>query len=365
MVSFRGHAVEARVYAEDPTNNYLPATGQVLFWHPPLGAGVRVDAGIQTGDTVSTYYDPLLAKVSAWGNDRSEALRRLDRALTETVLLGVPNNIAFLRRLLLHPAQQAGAISTTFIEQHAGYLLQLDPSPGERAAAAVAIAILRYQKSQRASTPLYHWRNSPSRPIRERFLPSLEVHLQPLDANCFEAIITIDGQDERTLAVILHTKDLNADKSLAMEVDGHLMPVTAVESSAGDWWVQVNTSAVQLLHWRSPLPEPTLASERATLAAGHPATESARSVAGGSTGGAVIAPMPGVVVSVAVSEGQVVRSGDPLLILSAMKMEHTLRAAYDGTVAHIYYQPGEQVVATSVLLELEGSTGEDEVRKRS
>jgi geranyl-CoA carboxylase alpha subunit len=362
MIPFRGHAVEARVYAEDPSNDFLPATGRVLLWRPPASDGSRVDAGIQTGDIISTYYDPLLAKVSAYGNDRSEALRRLDRALSEIVLLGVPSNIAFLRRLLLHPAQVGGSISTGFIEQHAEYLLQLNPAPSERATAAVAVAIKRYKNNQRAF--MSRWRNNPSGPIRERFLPSLEVHLQPLDADRFDAAVIMDGQDERTLAVILHTEDHNAQHRLLMEVDGHLMSVVVAQATAGNWWVQVNSGVAQILQWSSPLPEPKPGANRLALAAGHSARESAQSVVEGHTDGAVIAPMPGMVVSVLVSEGQLVRSGDPLLILSAMKMEHTLRAAHDGMVAHIYYQAGEQVVATSVLLELEVSAGEEEAWSR-
>jgi geranyl-CoA carboxylase alpha subunit len=359
MIPFSGHAVEARVYAEDPSKDFLPATGRVLLWQPPVSAGSRVDAGIQTGDIISTYYDPLLAKVSAWGKDRSEALRRLERALSEIVLLGVASNIAFLRRLLLHPAQIDGTISTGFIEQHAGYLLQLDPSPGERTAAAVAVAIKRYQNNQRASMP--RWRNNPSSPVHERFLPSLEVRLQPLDADRFDATIIMDGRDERTLAVILHTEDHSARHRLAMEVDGHLISVVVLEATAGDWWVQVNSGVPQILQWCSPLPEPV--ANGLSLASAHSARESVRR-SEADTDGAVIAPMPGVVVSVLVSEGQSVRSGDPLLILSAMKMEHTLRAALDGMVAHIYCQAGEQVVATSVLMELEVPAREEEVWSR-
>ena len=104
QVTFTGHAVEARVYAETPARDFLPASGTVPLWIPPSGEGVRVDSGLRTGDTVSAYYDPLLAKISAWGPERAEALRRLDHALARVVLLGVHTNIAFLRSVLLHPA---------------------------------------------------------------------------------------------------------------------------------------------------------------------------------------------------------------------------------------------------------------------
>ncbi|MGO8951245.1 MAG: biotin carboxylase N-terminal domain-containing protein [Ktedonobacterales bacterium] len=354
-VVFSGHAIEARVYAEDPAGNFLPATGQILQWHPPYAGGVRVDAGIHTGDTVSTYYDPLLAKISAWGSDRSEALRRLDQALATTVLLGLPNNIAFLRRLLVHPAHQAGAISTGFIEEHANYLLDVGPSESERQLAAVAIAILRYQTRPRSAIPLRRWRNNPEGPIRERFLPSLEVTLQPLDANEYEATIVEDGQNPRTLVITVHSTMQHGAK-MAFEVGGHLMNVVAEPANPFEWWVQLNHGTAHVLHWLSPLPEPEL---EHTSGYRHPANgeavspRSASRIAG--TDSAVTAPMPGVVISLLVSEGQHISSGDPLLILSAMKMEHTLRATRDGEIARIYCQPGEQVVAASVLLELSDS----------
>src|SRR5262249_23476782 len=126
-IAFSGHAVEARLYAEDPENGFLPATGTVALWRPP--AEVRVDAGIATGDEVSMYYDPLIAKLSASGEDRLEALRRLDAALAQTVLLGLRNNIAFLRRVLMHPAHLAGDLDTGFLGRFAADLTAQDAAP--------------------------------------------------------------------------------------------------------------------------------------------------------------------------------------------------------------------------------------------
>ncbi|HEY7356683.1 MAG TPA: acetyl-CoA carboxylase biotin carboxylase subunit, partial [Ktedonobacterales bacterium] len=118
VLRFSGHAIECRVYAEDPDNGFLPATGDILLWRAPEGDGVRVDAGVQSGGAVSIYYDPMIAKVITYGADRAEALRRMDHALSRTTLMGVRNNIAFLRRVLFHPEHVAGRLSTSFIEQH-------------------------------------------------------------------------------------------------------------------------------------------------------------------------------------------------------------------------------------------------------
>ena len=368
-ISFSGHAIEARVYAEDPAANFLPVTGQVLMWRPPTARDVRVDAGIQTGDVVSTYYDPLLAKISAWGRDRKEALRRLDQALATTRLLGLPSNIAFLRRLLQHPSHLSGDITTGFIEEHASYLLETRPSALERQLAAAAIAILRHQgnltrpRAGGSLPSLPRWRNNPhfpEAPVSERFLPSLEVSLQPRSTGRYDATISEEGRGQRTVAIVVHilnTPPTSPDgATLLFEVDGHLMRVVAAAATPTEWWVQLNNGTVQLLHWISPLPEPAVARSESSVdiragGNGGPGRMDDRRADG--TPGAVIAPMPGVIVAVLVSEGERVSSGDPLLILSAMKMEHTLRAERDGIVYRIFCQAGDQVVAESVLLELD------------
>ncbi|WP_374688041.1 acetyl/propionyl/methylcrotonyl-CoA carboxylase subunit alpha, partial [Promineifilum sp.] len=114
-----GHAIEARLYAEDPANDFLPVTGEVLAWRPAAGEGVRVDGGIRAGDSVTVHYDPLLAKIIAHGPTRADALRRLDDALHRTILLGLTTNQTYLRAILAHPAfRDAGALSTRFLEEH-------------------------------------------------------------------------------------------------------------------------------------------------------------------------------------------------------------------------------------------------------
>ncbi|HMT21467.1 MAG TPA: pyruvate carboxylase, partial [Promineifilum sp.] len=113
----RGHAIESRVYAEDPANSFLPSIGEIAHYARPSGPGVRVDDGIESGSTVSPYYDPMLAKVITWGQDRAEAIRKMERALCETVVLGVATNIGYLRDILVAPAFVAGDLSTAFIEE--------------------------------------------------------------------------------------------------------------------------------------------------------------------------------------------------------------------------------------------------------
>ena len=114
----RGHAIEVRIYAEDPDRKFLPSPGRITRWRPPGGFGVRVDAGVEAGDVVTTHYDPLLAKLVVWGNDRPEAIARLRAALDEFALEGVRSTLPFHRRVVRHPVFLAGRYDTGFIEEH-------------------------------------------------------------------------------------------------------------------------------------------------------------------------------------------------------------------------------------------------------
>ena len=138
-LSQRGHAIECRLYAEDPQSGFLPAVGEILLFHPPEGVGVRVDAGVESGDMITIHYDPLIAKIIVYERTRAAALRRMDAALRETVILGMTTNLNFLRRLINHPAFAAGEVDTGFIERH---LDQLIPSEARLPDAALIAAAL-------------------------------------------------------------------------------------------------------------------------------------------------------------------------------------------------------------------------------
>ncbi|MCC6805138.1 MAG: acetyl-CoA carboxylase biotin carboxylase subunit [Anaerolineae bacterium] len=138
-VSRRGHAIECRVYAEDPRGGFLPAVGDVLHFHAPEGVGVRVDSGIKSGDTIPIHYDPLIAKIIAYDRDRPSAIQRMDAALRDTMILGTTTNLGFLRALINHPAFVAGEVDTGFIERHAAELVPPDSSPPDAALIAAAL----------------------------------------------------------------------------------------------------------------------------------------------------------------------------------------------------------------------------------
>jgi acetyl/propionyl-CoA carboxylase alpha subunit len=141
----RGHALECRIYAEDPAKNFLPSIGQIEFYRPPSGPGVRVDDGIETGTQVSPYYDPMLAKVITWASDRTEAIRKMVRALQDTVVLGVTTNIPYLLDILQHPLFVEGEISTRFLEEQ---FPEWQPTPDTSSSTWLALAAFEALKGE-------------------------------------------------------------------------------------------------------------------------------------------------------------------------------------------------------------------------
>ena len=247
-VRFSGHAIECRVYAEDPTNSFLPSTGDILLWREPSGDGVRVDAGILSGGAVSIYYDPMLAKIITFGADREEALRRMDRALSQTTLMGLRNNIAFLRRVLFHPEHVAGRLSTSFIEQH----LAEPPTEATARAPAVLAAALARELASHASN---YWRNNPNTPIRSRFRTEggeeLEVRLTPRKDGSFRCSLHQAAGETEHLSAPMDF----AAPDLRFSLDGRVLRAIVVEAPQHRCWVQVDGGAC-MLTWLSPLPEP-------------------------------------------------------------------------------------------------------------
>jgi len=322
-VRSRGHAVEARLYAEDPANGFLPTTGPVALWRPPAGEGIRVDDGIRGGDEVTVHYDPLLAKIIAHGATRAEAIGRLRRALESTILLGLTTNLPYLAAVLRHPAFVAGDLDTRFLGEHT---IDHRPTPDDLAAALIAAACARW-RADSAGGPGY-WRNNPGRPAPYRFGVDgrdVDVRLtpQPRLNDRWAAHLLPEGP---THEVILNDY---TGPDMTLTIDGYRRRF--VLSAQGDvWWVHAGSGAIRL-EARPLLPEP-------------------RPAAG--AGGSLRAPMPGTVLAVLVEVGQTVDAGQPLVTLEAMKMEHTIRAAAGGVVEALYFAAGDRVGADELLLRI-------------
>jgi propionyl-CoA carboxylase alpha chain len=320
-VALRGWAVEARLYAEDAGNDYLPATGTLAVWAPPSLPGVRIDSGVRAGTEVGVHYDPLLAKVIAAAPTRGEAALLLARALEATRIHGVTTNRDLLVATLRHPAFLAGEVHTGFLDEHTPGP-ERDPEAAWVHAAAAALAAAHERAAARpvqATIPL-GWRNNRSAPQGVDFEPGIAVRYWRERDGSFR--VDVDG-DERV--VIVHAR---SDDGLDLEVGRRRLFVSV--ALCGD-----------AAYVDSPLGAAALVERPRFPRAAPP------DVAGG-----LLAPMPGTVAAVAVAAGDEVEQGALLVTLEAMKMEHRITAPHGGTVAEVRVTTGEVVAAGAVLVVL-------------
>ncbi|MFZ3570404.1 acetyl/propionyl/methylcrotonyl-CoA carboxylase subunit alpha [Streptomyces sp. BH097] len=307
-ITFTGHAVEARLCAEtvsikEGTRGFLPSGGTVLALSEPEGEGVRVDSGLTEGTEVSSLYDPMLAKIIAYGPDRDTALRRLRAALARTVTLGVPTNAGYLRRLLAHPDVVAGELDTGLVERATDELVDAEVPPEVYAAAGV----LRQERLAPAVTE--GWTDPFSRPTGWRLggEPAWTVH--PLKAA---------GHDPVEVRV----------RGTEVLVDG--VPATPARptATAGDWLAREGDA------WQVRDHDPVAANLTGAGAGG---------------AGSLTAPMPGTVTVVKVAVGDQVTAGQSLLVVEAMKMEHVITSPHAGTVSELDVSPGTTVAMDQIL----------------
>ncbi|HCJ34335.1 MAG TPA: 3-methylcrotonyl-CoA carboxylase, partial [Ktedonobacter sp.] len=327
-----GSAMEVRLYAENPANDFLPVTGEILLWREPEGEGIRVENGIQSGDQVSIYYDPMLAKIIAYGSDRAAACRRLLRALETTTLLGLTSNRSYVYAVLNHPVFQAGELSTAFL---ADYFADWTEPVGDIPLALIAVTLAQWLEHSQLETNRGYWRNNPNRPQLYRYAVSssdepVDVYLTPACHNSTYRMRV--AQDAEVITSVEFNEQASGE--MVLTVDGHRQRVMLAHAG-NTWWVQVKSGEVQL-HTLELLPEPKVPAD---------------------AGGSLRAPMPGVVLAILVEVGQRVQKGDALLKLEAMKMEHTIRTAADGVVETIYFAPGDTVAADTILVQLKEIEG--------
>ncbi|MGW3203270.1 acetyl/propionyl/methylcrotonyl-CoA carboxylase subunit alpha [Streptomyces sp. NPDC001135] len=315
-VRLTGHAVEARICAEDPARGFLPSGGTVLLLEEPQGDGVRTDSGLSEGTEVGSLYDPMVSKVIAHGPDRATALRRLRVALAETVTLGVQTNAGFLRRLLAHPAVVAGELDTGLVERVVDELVPADvPEAVYEAAAAVRLEALK-PRAEGWTDPFSvpsGWRlgGTPKPPA---------FHLRVQEP------VTYTPRGTHTVT----------DDRVSVTLDG----VRHAFHRAGDWIGRDGDT------WHVHDHDPVAAS---LTRSGHAGADS------------LTAPMPGTVTVVKVAVGDEVAAGQSLLVVEAMKMEHVISAPHAGTVAELDVTPGTTVAMDQVLAVIAPHDEEGEV----
>ena len=313
QISLSGHAVEARVYAEDPVRGFLPSTGllQVVRW--PEGEGIRVDTGVREGQEVTPYYDPMLAKVIAYAPTRTGALARLDAALGATAIAGPRTNVAFLRELVRSPAMQAGKMDTSVIERDLASLAAARPPDHAAAARAVEELVKREQAriagraARRSDERRSPWNASDAFDFGARREIQLSIRI---NGDTARARVRFSGNGPRAT---VEGKD-SVDCQL-VEVDGGLV---AIREDRADFIRLGDAVAVDLDHLDAD--------------------------------GVVSAPMHGKVLSIEVKVGDRVSKGQRLAVVEAMKMEHALNAYADGTVAEVAVTAGSQVAEGARLI---------------
>ena len=320
-----GHAIEVRLCAEDPQQNFLPQSGTVARWRAPRE--VRTDHALADGLVVSPYYDSMLAKIVAHGTDRADACRRLAHALDDCLLLGLPTNRAFLRQCAAHPAFLAGDVSTAFIDRHfpAAMRQAAVPDAAVCQAAAVLLTHLREDTTRRYPAELHGWASSRTYPTLCRFTldgEAIEMRVRALAAQRWE--VSWDGG-------IAHADIVSeADGRMTLALGDTLHPFDYAISGATCHFVFDGRehAAVDITYAKA---------ERNGAQAGS---------------GRISAPMNGRVVAVHVAEGEAVSAGQVLLVVEAMKMEHSIAAPLAGEVKGLFTQVGAQVAPGGLLMEI-------------
>jgi geranyl-CoA carboxylase alpha subunit len=337
-VRFNGHAIEARLYAEDPSKNFLPQSGILVDWRPAAGEGVRVDHGLTRGLTVSPFYDPLLAKIIARGATREEARRRLIVALEDTVILGLNTNRGFLVAMLQHRAFATGdEVTTSFIDQYfpAGSKVLQRARLNLRSVALAAILLVEARKPEAVRGQSWSSAGAPSWPLR-----------LTVDGTHQDAIVTVVGEDYYQVAL-----------------GGQMLEVSIEERREGT--VRFTTSDLQQTA-RFVVRDRTVHLDINGLIAAVRETTLESAVAGRRDGSSrLIAPMNGAIVGVFAELGDRVGKGQRLVVLEAMKMQHEISAERDGVVDKVLVKPGDQVATRQVLVELkqEESAAQDRVEE--
>jgi 3-methylcrotonyl-CoA carboxylase alpha subunit len=330
---FEGHAIEARIYAEDPDHDFLPSTGRLV--HLAFPSDARVDTGVEAGAEITPWYDPMIAKVIVHGADRPSALARLRRALGEVEIAGLSSNVAFLRRIAASRAFTAAELDTGLIERNRAELFPPLPALSDSMLAVAALAELAEEEQEarrhgvQSGDPYSPWNG---------------VDGWRLNEDSHHDFLFVEGGAEHRVRLRFAEHGLRlrsgsrefelageqlGDGRLLVRLDAHAFKARAVRGER-DWHVFCD-GEYRRLTLKDPL----------------------RGVEAEGSGGSLTAPMPGRVVQVMVQAGAKVKKGDALLIVEAMKMEHTITAPADGVVKEVHYSTGEQVLEGAQLITLE------------
>jgi 3-methylcrotonyl-CoA carboxylase alpha subunit len=340
-LAINGHAIEARIYAEDPDRGFLPSIGRLVHWQMPAATRrVRVDTGVRTGDAISPFYDPMLAKLIVWGEDRERAAQEMVAALGECEVVGVATNIAFLERLIQHEAFASGQLDTGLIDKHRAALFPLASPTPVRAlliAALAEYADLAQTAAARAAmsgdphSPWHSidawWNASATYAIELMFADGGARHAIKIRArNSGRLRVAIDGDQ-------IEASVMPRDGRLIIAAEGATFSAVVIRTGY-ERWVFANG-----VRRRLTLIDPLAHAGEEEAAGGH-----------------LMAPMSGTIVSVLVKPGEKVEKGKALVVLEAMKMEHTIAAPIAGVVTAVNFGVGDRVPEGADLVDLDESS---------
>jgi 3-methylcrotonyl-CoA carboxylase alpha subunit len=335
QIVLNGHAIEARVYAENPHKNFMPSVGRIRTWHTPEPSnGLRIDAGYREGDAVSPHYDAMLAKVIAWAPTRDAAIDRLNRGLEESDIRGVVTNIPFLSALVTHPDVRANAIDTGFIERELKHLTPVPPAPHDLEFGAAVAAILN-EEAKIAHTEAHSpWYAAGWMPVGRRQRVFTFRHGQGTEQN----VALHYGRGPATLSIgereIAFTAAPNAAGGIDLTLHGIKSHVVAVVQGH-ELYLRTRNGRFDL-HWVDPFggdDEEHVGEDK------------------------IVAPLPGTVVALLAEVGAHLEKGAPILTLEVMKMEQTLRAPFAGVLKVIKCKVGDIVGEGVELAEIEPAGG--------
>ncbi|WP_322407330.1 acetyl/propionyl/methylcrotonyl-CoA carboxylase subunit alpha [Idiomarina sp. PL1-037] len=323
-IQVNGHAFEARIYAEDPDNDFLPCTGTIKHLRTPAEkSGIRIDTGIEEGDEISAFYDPMIAKLIVWDTDRTRALLRLQKALREYRLTGLTTNVDFLHRLASHPEFVKTNLTTEFIQQHQEELLPDSSVNYQQIATEAALFDICQRQQQRGSSP---WQS---------------------------------GNAFRMNSAATHT--------VSLQFGEETYPISLVEGANGEFLQQIDNESIQ---WQASLTDDKLTLTSGSMryhryvSADHqqitvftdngPMTfhrhRVADTLSDEAAHGGHVAPMNGTIMEVLVEKGDTVKKDQPLVIMEAMKMEYTIKAGHEGEVTDVFFAAGDLVSDGDELL---------------
>jgi len=340
-LQLNGHAFEARIYAEDPANDFLPVTGNLSFLQTPeQSEHVRVDTGVRQGDDVSVYYDPMIAKLIVWDEDRDKALQRLSKALKQYRISGMTTNLDFLYNLANSAPFKACDLDTSFIEKHHDAIFhdRQEDQAKDLPLAALYLVLAQQQtqqaRSQQSLDATSPWNNASAWRLNEahvhRFTLALHDQQFPVSVEVIkqDAGQNSGGHAEQRYAITCNGKTVEAQGSLngsefSATLDGYQLraSVATDPSDAHNYSLYTQDSALSFSEVQPDLGDTD----------------------GDAAGGGLAAPMNGTMVTLLVEAGSFVKKDAPLLIMEAMKMEHTIRAPADGQILEFYFQAGDLV----------------------